>query len=131
MLTRYNAMDCEIEVADVSITGLGESMVTISKEEALAENVVGAKGDVVRSEINNPLYTITITVQATSPQFSHLMGLKNRTEAFPIWIDNKPLGVKAGGSQALITELPEIALGSTVEDVEFTFTVYDGDIIAS
>lgn len=128
-LTRYNAKDCTVTVNNVYITQLGEDMVSIEKEEALAENVVGAYGDVVRSEINNGIYNITVTVQITSPQLPHLISLKDAKEAFPVWVNNKALGVKAGGSQAFISEMPEIALGAEAEDVEVTFTVYDGDII--
>ena len=129
LVTRYNAKDTSVVVNGVYITGLGEDMVTISKEEALAENTVGAQGDVVRSEINNPLFNIGITVQATSPQFKYLYSLKNAETPFPLWVINKSLGVRAGGTQALITEIPELSLGASAEDVEFTFTVYDGDII--
>jgi hypothetical protein len=58
-----------------------------------------------------------------------LLSLKNRTEPFPLWVNNKVLGLRAGGSMAMIGEMPEIALGSEAEDVEITFVVYDGDII--
>lgn len=128
--TTYNAKDTSVVVDGVHITSLGEDMISIEKEEALAENVVGAQGDVVRSEINNSIYNITITVQATSPQREFLMSLKNRTEPFPIWIINKPMRVRAGGTMAMITEVPSVSLGSTAEDMEFGFTVYDGDIVA-
>lgn len=126
---RYNAKDTSVVVDGVYITSLGEDMISIEKEEALAENVVGAHGDIVRSEINNSIYNITITVQVTSPQLGFLLSLKNRTEPFPLWVINKTLKVRAGGSMAMIGEMPEIALGSEAEDVEITFVVYDGDII--
>ena len=127
--TRYNAKDTSVVVNDVYITGLGEDMISIEKDESLAENVVGAQGDIVRSEINNSIYTITITVQVTSPQLGYLISLKNATEPFPLWVINKALGVRAGGTMAMISEMPEIALGSEAEDVEISFSVYDGDII--
>ena len=44
----YNAKDTSVVVDGVHITSLGEDMISIEKEEALAENVVGAQGDVVR-----------------------------------------------------------------------------------
>ena len=130
-VTRYNAKDCTVVVDGVYITGLGEDMISIEKEEALAENVVGAQGDIVRSEINNSIYNITITVQITSPQLQYLLSLKNRKESFPIWINNKALGLRAGREMCNITEMPEIALGAEAEDLEITFTAYDGDIIAA
>ncbi len=127
--SRYNAKDCSVTVGGVYITGLGEDMVSIEKEEALAENVVGAQGDIIRSEINNSIYNITITVQITSPQFSYLMSLKDATTPFAVWVINKALKLSAGGSKAFISEMPEIALGAEAEDVEFVFTVYDGEIV--
>lgn len=130
-VSRYNAKDCTVVVDGVYITGLGEDMISVEKEEALAENVVGAQGDIVRSEINNSIYNITITVQITSPQLPFLLSLKNRTESFPIWINNKALGLRAGGEMCNITEMPEIALGAEAEDCEITFTAYDGDIITA
>ena len=130
-ITSYNAKSCSVTVDTFNVTGLGEDMISIEKEEALAENVVGAQGDIVRSEINNSIYNITITVQITCPQLKLLLALKNRTDFFPVWINNYDLGIKAGGSKAKILEMPEIALGATAEDVEITFCVYDGDIIAA
>lgn len=129
LFAKYNAKDTSVVVGDVYITGLGEDMISIEKDEALAENVVGAQGDVIRSEINNSLYTVTVTVQVTSPQLSYLLSLKNESEPFSLWVINKALGVRAGGTMAMISEMPEIALGSEAEDIEIAFTVYDGDII--
>ena len=126
---RYNAKDTSIVVNGVYITGLGEDMISFEKEEALAENVVGALGDVIRSEINNSIYNLTITVQATSPQLPYLLSLKDAAEAFPVWVINKPLKIRAGGTMALITEMPSISLGATAEDMEITFTVYDGAVV--
>lgn len=56
-ITTYNAKECIVTINGVNITGLGEDMITWEKEEAFFEPVVGAQGDVVKSEINNSLYT--------------------------------------------------------------------------
>ena len=45
-LTRYNAKDTVITVNGVHITGLAENMWNFEKSEALAEDTVGAQGDV-------------------------------------------------------------------------------------
>ena len=126
---RYNAKDTSIVIDGVHITGLAEDMWSFEKEEALAENAVGAQGDVVRSEINNSLYTATVTVQTTSPQVNFLFSLRNRTEPFPIWMINKPLKRREGGTMAMVTEMPSDELGAEAGELEFAFTVYDGDII--
>ena len=126
--SKYNAKDTTIIVKGTYITGLGEDMWSFEKAEDLAEDSVGAQGDVVRNEINNPIYNATVTVQRTSPQYNFLRSLKNETEPFEIWMINKALGTKEGGSKALCTTVPASNLGSSAEDVEFGFTVYDGDI---
>jgi hypothetical protein len=131
LISRYNAKDTSVVVNDVYITGLGEDMISVEKEEDLASNKVGAQGDIVRSEINNTIYTITVTVQSTSPQLGYLLNLKDSTDFFPLWVINKSLGVRAGGAKAMVSSIPEIALGAEAEDIEVAFTVYDGDIIAS
>ena len=127
-ISRYNAKDTSVIVDNVFITGLGEDMISYSKEEAASELIVGAQGDVVKSEINNDIYTLSLTVQPTSPQLSFLMSLKDRKDTFPVWVINKEMGITLGGSQACINEMPEISLGASAEDVEFTFSILDGSM---
>lgn len=126
LVARYNARDCSIMVDGVYITGLGEEMVNFEKDEALFEAVVGACGDVIKNETNNDLHTLTLTVQPTSPQFGYLLDLKKRAESFPVWVINKQLGVRFGGTMANVIESPGLSLGATAEDVEITFCVFDG-----
>ncbi len=126
VISGYNAIHTVITVDEVNITGLGEDMWNFEKEEDLAENTVGAQGDVVRNVINNPIYTATITVQRTCPQMPHLLSLKNKTEPFPIWMKNSDLGLIEGGTMAMLASAPATSLGASAEDVEFVFTVYDG-----
>lgn len=125
-VSRYNAKDCTIIVDGTYITGLGEDMISWEKEEAYFEPVVGAQGDIVKNEINNSIHTLTVTVQPTSPQFSKLLALQNRSNTFPVWVVNKALGIRLGGTMANIQEAPEISLGAEAEDLEFTFCVFDG-----
>lgn len=124
----YNAANTVITVKGVQITGLGENMWNFEKAEAYAEDSVGAQGDICRSVINNGIHTATITVQRTSPKFNFLCSLAKETEPFEIWCVNKTLGIKEGGN-ALVSEKHASSLGATAEDVDFTFTVYDGETI--
>lgn len=126
--SRYNAKDSIITVDGTYITNLAEDFWSFEKQEALAEDSVGALGDVVHNEVNNTLYDATITVQATSPQTGFLFGLKNRTEPFPIYNTNNTLGRREGGSMALMTEMPSDEHGTEAGELEFKFVVYDGDI---
>lgn len=126
-VTRYNAKDCTVMVDDVYITGLGEDMISWEKDEPFFETSVGAQGDIVKNEINNTLHTLTITVQPTSPQLPYLLSLKGRADTFPVWVINKSLGIRAGGTKANIIEMPEISLGAEAEDIEIVICVFDGD----
>lgn len=125
ILATYDAKDTSIVVDSTYITGLGEDMISAEKEEDFFSPSVGAQGDVVKSQINNPLGTITIYVQPTSPQKSFLLSLSKRTEPFPIWAVNKKLGERFGGTMANLLTFPEIARGAEAEDMEFVFQVFD------
>lgn len=124
-VNRYNAKNMTVIVDNVYITGVGESMVTGEKDEENFSTSVGAQGDVVKSIINNPLGTVTITVQTTCPQYTYLLGLANREDEFPLWCINKTLGRRFGGSQASLKKWPSESHGSEAEDAEFEFQVFD------
>lgn len=127
-MTNYNAKDCTILVDGVYITGVGEDMVTGSKDEEFFTSAVGAQGDIVVNEINNGLGTITLTVQATSPQKSMLLTLAKQGKVFPLWVSNKSIGERMGGTQARIKNYPELANGAEIDDREFEFQVFDFDV---
>ena len=125
LFSKCNAKDTTVTINGVNITGFGEDMLTIEKDEELFSTSVGAMGDVVKSEINNPLGTSTLTVQVTSPQYPMLIELAKQSDPFPFWYTNKSLGERSGGTMANIKNFPEIARGSEAEDVEFEFQIYD------
>lgn len=124
-VTRYNAKDCVITVDGVYLTGLGETMVSGEKDEDNASAAVGAQGDVVINETNNELGTITITVQATCPQRKHLIKLAKTKAIFPIWVNNKSLGSKFGGTKAFFKKTPAFEEGAEAADLEFEAQVCD------
>lgn len=125
ILATYDAKDTSIIVDDTYVTGVGEDMVSAEKEEDFFEPSVGAQGDIVKSQINNTLGTVTIYVQPTSPQKSFLVSLANRRDPFPLWVINKKLGERFGGTMANLLSFPEFARGATAEDMEFVFQVFD------
>ena len=121
----YDAKDTSIVVDGTYITGLGEDMISAEKDEDFFTPSVGAQGDVVKSQINNTLGTISIFVQPTSPSKKFLMDLARRTDPFPLWAVNKKLGERVGGTMANLKTFPEFARGAEAEDMEFVFTVFD------
>ena len=128
LITSYDAKDCVIQVGDTYITGVGEDMITFEKEEAYFEPKVGAQGDTIKSMINNPVHTITLTIQSTSPQKAYLLNLLGQRENFPVWVQNYHLAERFGGTQCAITEMPSVSRGVEADDLEFNITVFDGKL---
>lgn len=124
-ITKYNAKDCVVTVDGVYITGLGEDMVSGEKDEDNVSAVVGAQGDVVVNEINNDLGTITLTVQGTSPQMPYLKKLARTKAMFAIWVANKSINEKMGGTKAMVKKMPNLEQGAELADREFEIQVFD------
>lgn len=124
-ITRYNAKDSTVMVDNVYITGLAEDMVKGSKNEDFYEPSVGAQGDTIVCETNNDLGEVTIIIQPTSPQKEYLMSLAGSNNFVSVWVVNKALGERFGGSKAKLKSFPEMDRGATAGDMEFTFGVFD------
>lgn len=121
----YNPKDCVITVGGVYITGLGEDMVSCEKDEDNFSTAVGAQGDVVVNQSNNQLGTITITVQGTSPQKDYLQSLAKSQSMIDVWVINKSINEKVGGSKAMIKKPPALEQGMELSDREFEIQVFD------
>lgn len=125
LVATYDAKDTSIIIDSTYITGLGEDMISGEKDEDFFAASVGAQGDIVKSQINNTLGTVTVYVQPTSPQKHFLMNLAKRRDPFPLWCVNKALGERMGGTMANLLTYPEFARGAEAEDMEFVFQVFD------
>jgi len=129
----YNAKSCTVTITKsddttFNVTGLAESMFTFEKDEDYFSTSVGAQGDVVVNEINNDLYTLTMTVQATSPQLAALTALKDDREYFAIWVNDTSLNEKFGGATARVKTMSSVEKGAEAGDREFSFQVFDGKV---
>lgn len=122
---RYNAKECSITVDDVFITGVGEDMASGEKDEENFSTAVGAQGDVCMNEVNNPLGTVTITVNPCSPSAKYLRDLANAGKVVSVWVSNKSKGTRYGGTQARIKKTPSEEDGAEAADLEFEFQVFD------
>lgn len=128
MRTTYNAKDTVVTIDDFYVTGLAEDFITGERQENFFEPAVGAQGDVVENENNNPLGTITLTVQATSPQLPTLREYARSGKHFPIWVTNKVIGERFGGTDARITNFPSLEYGMEIADREIEICVFDYDV---
>lgn len=124
-ITSYNPDDCVVTVGGVYITGLGEDMVEGEKDEDNFSTSVGAQGDVVVNMSSNKLGTIKLTVQGTSPQKSYLLGLEKSKSVFDIWVINKSIGEKMGGTKAMMKKPPTLSHSAELADREFEIQVFD------
>ena len=122
---KYDARDCTVLVDDVFITGMGETMVTGEKDEDSFTTAVGAQGDVVENEVNNPLGTITLTVQATSPQKAMLLELANSGEHVSVWVTNKSIGEQFGGTGCRVKKTPSLEHAAEAGEREFEIQAFD------
>lgn len=86
--TTYDSKAVSVIVGGVYLTGFSEDMVEVEKDEDNFEVKVGAQGDTVRTKVNNPLGTATVTLQQTSPQVAYLDGLANSGKLVPVTIIN-------------------------------------------
>lgn len=124
-LVQYNAKDTAVMIDNFYVTGFGEDMISGAKDEEFSSQSVGCLGDVVDSEINNDLGTITMTIQGGSPQMKTLLEMARNRKMFSVWVTNKKIGERFGGSKAKFKNYPELAYGTELEDREFEIVVFD------
>ena len=121
----YDACDTTVIIDGTYITGLGEDMITGEKDEDFSSESVGAQGDVVENVINNPLGTVNIKIQSTSPQRKFMDSLAKRKDPFPLWCVNKKLNERFGGQKAKLKKWPSIERGTEADELDYQFKVYD------
>ncbi|KZE66795.1 hypothetical protein AWM68_20240 [Fictibacillus phosphorivorans] len=120
----YNAKDVTVTVGSRFITGFAEgSMVECEKDEDNFSAKVSAQGEVSVAISNNPLGTITITLEQTSPDVKYLNSLANSKQVIPIWV--KGPTEKAGGTRAMIKKPAGVTFADETEDREFEVQVFD------
>ncbi len=124
--TTFDAKSVTVTVGGVYLTGFSESMVEIEKDEDNYEVKVGAQGDTVRTKINNPLGTITVTLLQTSPQVAYLDKLANTGELVPVSVINVgPPKETVTVSEAFIKKPAARSYGNEAEDREYEFQCMD------
>lgn len=127
--TTYDAKSVTTIVDGTYLTGLGESMVTVAKDEDAYETTVGAQGDVVRSKVNNPLGTISVTLQQTSPQIAYLDGLAKSGKIVSISVISAgPPKERATSTAAYVKKPADRSYGASAEEREYEFQCLDLDL---
>ena len=122
----YNPNEVIITVNGIALTGLGEDMVEFAFDNEQFETAVGALGDVVINENNNHLATLTLTLQASSPQYSTCLSYAKQGTIFPVWVTNASVGERCGGTKARFKKTPDVAYGGSLEDRSLEIQIFDG-----
>lgn len=124
--TTYDSKAVSVIVGGVYLTGFSEDMVEVEKDEDNFEVKVGAQGDTVRTKVNNPLGTATVTLQQTSPQVQYLDGLANSGKLVPVTIINAgPPKETITVTEAFIKKPAARTYGNEAEDREYEFVLMD------
>ena len=124
--TTYDSKAVSVIVGGVYLTGFSEDMVEVEKDEDNFEVKVGAQGDTVRTKVNNPLGTATVTLQQTSPQVAYLDGLANSGKLVPVTIINTgPPKETITVTEAFIKKPASRTYGNEAEDREYEFVLMD------
>lgn len=122
----YNPNDTVLTIDGVFITGMGEDMIGFEFDEERFSTAVGAQGDVVVNETNNKLASLTVTIQASSPQYKMCLDYARKGTVFPVWGVNKSVGERFGGTKARFKNTAGANYGTELEDREFEIQVFDG-----
>lgn len=127
MITTYDAKDVSVIVGGVYLTGLAEgSFVSFEKDEESRTPSVGAQGDVAVAKVNNPLGTITVTLQQTSPQIPYLNSLAKSDTFFETRVIYKGvIDEKVGGTNCYIKRPPSGEYADEVSSREVEIAVLD------
>ena len=127
MVTSYDAKDVSVIVNGVYLTGFADgTFVSYSKDEEQWSVSVGALGDTARAKVNNPLGTITVTLQQTSPQVSMMNNLAISGKLVEVRIIHKGSNtLKVGGTQCFIKKTADGEFSNEISNREFEIQVLD------
>lgn len=123
---KYNPNDTTVTIDGVFVTGMGEDMIEFEFDEERFEAAVGAQGDVVVNESNNHMATMTLTIQASSPQYKMCLNYAKNGTVFPVWGVNKSVGERFGGTKARFKNTAPAAYGQSLEDRSFEIAIFHG-----
>lgn len=129
MTGTYDPRDVSVIIDGVYITGFGEDLVEVEKDEDNYSVTVGAQGDVVRSKSNNPLATTTITLLPSSPQLAFMNNLANSGKLVPVSIiyNGSPKETTTS-TEAYVKKPATRTYGAEAENREFEIQMLDVDM---
>lgn len=124
-----------------NLTGFAEgSFISIEKDEDSITPVVGAKGNVAVARSNNRMYTVTLTLDQTSPSCADLDKLEAGFKRFEISVTNKSdagssdanaIDETFRASEAMVKKPAGRTYSSEIETREYEIQAFIGEMINS
>ena len=134
-LRTYDAKKVIITIGSHTVTGYAEgTFVSIEPEGDGTVAQAGADGEVARSLSNNPLHTVNITLQQTSPSNDAFSEILRRDRAsggggvVPLQIVDLRGTTLFAASQAWVVNWPSVENGSELNDREWPIMAVMTDI---
>lgn len=123
----YDPKKISVIWGGVAITGFSEgTIVNCEKNEESATHHVGAMGEVTQVINSDDTGLITISLKNNSPSLQMLANdaQSNAIKSIAV-VDMNTGGVNAGGTQAWVQKIPDLAKGKEIEDVDVEILVAD------
>lgn len=134
-LKTYDAKRINITIGSHIVKGYAEdTFISIEPDGDGTQAQAGADGEVARSLSNNPLHTVTLTLQQTSDTNDYLSDLLKRDRAsggggvVPLQIIDLRGTSLFAASQAWVVNYPTVENGSGVGEREWTLQAVMTDI---
>lgn len=111
----------------------GDDVVSVTSTGPQWNKVVGAKGDVVRSQSSDNSCTVAVKFLNTSKtlkllQAAYLLDRESQIGVYPLWINNKKTGKKQVINNAWIQGEPPSQEGQNAPTITVTF---EGDFLTT
>lgn len=123
----YDPKKISVIWGGIAITGFSEgTIVNCEKNEESATHHVGAMGEVTQVINSDDTGLITISLKNNSPSLQMLANdaQSNAIKSIAV-VDMNTGGVNAGGTQAWVQKIPDLAKGKEIEDVDVEILVAD------
>lgn len=101
------------------------TFVTANQDSETVSLEVNAQGEGIFIGSNDTAGTVTITLNQTSSHIKRLNDIYRKKLIVPVWVNSPSDKEKRGGTQAMITKVPNATFSEGLEAREYTFKVAD------
>ena len=120
-LRTFDPKEVSIIFGEYIIRGFAETQISVARDNAAYEMVIGADGEATRVKSNDRSGTITITLQQSSPSNDDLSTIAladelSNTGLRPFYMKDNLGNSLYSAATAFIEQIPEASFGKTAND---------------